>query len=125
MSSQRGAAAERIAADFLSDHGLHILIQNYRCRRGEIDLVARDADTLCFVEVRYRRSDRHGDPSATVGRSKQDRLVRAALHYLYCGGGDGRLASRFDVVSITGELGANRDHDIAIQWIKNAFEVPT
>jgi len=125
MSSQRGAAAERIAADFLSDHGLHILIHNYRCRRGEIDLIARDADTLCFVEVRYRRSDRHGDPSATVGRFKQERLVRAAVHYLYCEGGDGRLASRFDVVSITGALDGDRDRDIAIQWIKNAFEVPT
>ena len=135
MSSQRGAAAERIAAEYLSAHGLQILTQNYRCRLGEIDLIARDADTLCFVEVRYRRTETYGGPAATVDSRKQQRVVRAATHFLFTQGGDGRFPSRFDVVSITGELregqaGSRRGRSdgasataLTIQWFKNAFEL--
>ena len=73
--AQRGAAAEAMAADFLRSRGLTVLVRNYRCRLGEIDLVARHGDTLVFVEVRLRSS-------AAFGAAKRLRMSRAARHYL-------------------------------------------
>jgi putative endonuclease len=83
-----------------------------RTRGGEIDLVLRDRDgTLVFVEVRTRAARSHGGAAATVSVVKQQRLVRAARHYLM------RFASpppcRFDVVAIEG------DH---IEWLRAAFD---
>ena len=107
-----GQRAEATALAHLSAHGLKLQQRNYRCRGGEIDLVMRDGDTVVFVEVRFRRSERFGSPAATVDRRKQSRLMRAARHYL---GRHGLVMCRFDVVGITGE-------PPRIQWIRNAFD---
>ncbi|HMC13191.1 MAG TPA: YraN family protein [Gallionellaceae bacterium] len=111
MSS--GAQAEQQAAQFLRQQGLLLLQQNYRCRYGEIDLVMRDGATLVFVEVRLRSSTDFGGAAASIGSTKQGRLLRTAQHYLStlrhmppC---------RFDALLLHTTDGAD------IEWVKNAF----
>ncbi|HTS21553.1 MAG TPA: YraN family protein [Casimicrobiaceae bacterium] len=77
-----GTAAEALAARFLAERGLSIVERNYRCRGGEIDIVARDGTTVVFVEVRMRRSRAFGGPGESITAAKRRRLRLAAEHYL-------------------------------------------
>ena len=77
-----GAQAEELAAGYLARHGYTILTRNFRCEGGELDIVAWDGATLCFVEVRARRDEDHGHPLETIGPQKIRRLIRAAGAYL-------------------------------------------
>ncbi len=110
--SRDGAAAEDLAAAFLAGRGLAILARNYRCRGGEIDIVAREGATTVFVEVRLRRSAAFGGAGASVDARKQARILAAARDYL---AGRGDVACRCDVVTLDA-LDAAR-----IEWIKDAF----
>jgi putative endonuclease len=95
-----GARAEAIAADYLTRRGLVIVARNFRTRHGEIDLIARDGDTLVFVEVRLRTRRDFGGAAASVTPDKQQRLVAASLAYL---AGIGREPPcRFDAVLLDG-----------------------
>jgi len=78
----RGAAAEALAAEFLEAKGLTIVARNYRCRGGEIDLIARDGETLIFVEVRLRSDSAFGGAAESITATKRRRLRFAAAHYL-------------------------------------------
>jgi putative endonuclease len=78
----RGAAAEALAAEFLQARGLTIVARNYRCRGGEIDLIASDGDTLIFVEVRLRSDAVFGGAAESITAAKKKRLRFAAAHYL-------------------------------------------
>jgi putative endonuclease len=80
--SVAGAQAEELAAAFLAGQGLAIVGRNFRRRRGEIDIVARDGDTLVFVEVRLRRNTRFGGAAESITAAKKARLVAAAGLYL-------------------------------------------
>lgn len=85
MTSARslaGAQAERLAADFLVAQGITIVERNFRRRCGEIDLVARDGETLVFVEVRLRRRGDFGGAAASITAAKQRRMAAAAGLYL-------------------------------------------
>ena len=94
-----GSAAERAAAEFLRQRGYHVLEQNFRCRGGEIDLIALDGGTLVFVEVKLRRTLSRGAPIEGVTPLKQARVQRAAQSYLaYSGRIFVRI--RFDVISV-------------------------
>jgi putative endonuclease len=108
----RGRDAEATAAAFLESHGLTIVERNYRCRLGEIDLVAREGATTVFVEVRQRRSSSFGGAAASITAAKRSKLLRAARHYM------SRLRTfplcRFDALLIEGE-------PPRIEWIRNAF----
>ncbi len=106
-----GGSMETVALRYLEARGLQTLERNYRCRSGEIDLIMRDADCLSFIEVRYRRNDGFGKAAETVDRRKQQRLIRAAQHYLQRH--PSGLDCRFDVLAITGSQ---------IEWLKNAFD---
>lgn len=77
-----GARAEAIAADYLARQGLVIVARNFRTRRGEIDVIARDGDTLVFVEVRLRSRRDFGGAAGSLTPEKQRRLVAASLAYL-------------------------------------------
>ena len=77
-----GLEGERIASAFLEKRGYKILERNYRCRRGEVDLIARDGRVVVFVEVKARTSDRYGDPELAVDLRKQRKISIAALDYL-------------------------------------------
>lgn len=103
---------EEAAARYLQAAGLKLVARNYRSRRGEIDLIARDGGTLVFVEVRYRRSSRFGSAGASVDARKQQKLLATAHSYLQQKKLD--CPCRFDVVAIEGDAQN-------IQWIKNAF----
>src|SRR4051794_35668674 len=108
----RGRDAEDMAAAFLQARGLEILERNYRCRAGEIDLVAREGDTTVFVEVRQRASSLFGGAAASITAAKRVKLLKAARHYM------SRLRTfpqcRFDALLIEGE-------PPRIEWIRNAF----
>ena len=106
-----GGAAEERAANFLLKRGLAILTRNYRTRLGEIDLVAREGDTLVFVEVRPREASRFGGGAESITPHKRRRIVAAARRYLL------RLRRvppcRFDVITID-----NGDPT----WLRGAFD---
>jgi putative endonuclease len=96
-----GAEGESVACQYLEGRGFQVLCRNYRCRSGEIDIVARDPDaTTVFVEVKDRRVVSHGEGFEAVTFGKRRRVVRAARLFAATHGlSEGRL--RFDVVSIT------------------------
>ena len=94
-----GSGGERAAADFLIGRGYHVLERNFRCRGGEVDLIALDGGVLVFVEVKLRRTLARGAPIEAVTAVKQARVRRAAQEYLtFCGRVFGRI--RFDVISV-------------------------
>jgi len=94
-----GAYGERVAAAHLRSLGMVVLARNWRCRFGEVDLVARDGSTLVFCEVKTRTSSTHGTPvEAVVGR-KATRLRRLAAHFLEVHDVQ-PTAVRIDVVSV-------------------------
>lgn len=95
-----GRDGEAAAAAFLVAQGYRVLNRNYRCARvGEIDLVAEEGDTLVFVEVKTRRSQRYGTGAEAVNRKKQTQLVRLAHWYMAAEGATDR-SCRFDVVEV-------------------------
>jgi putative endonuclease len=110
-----GDRGERAAARFLRRRGLRVLLRGYRARSGEIDLIAREGDTLVFVEVKARRQ---GVPAEAVTAEKQRRITLAALHFL-------RkhdlldVRSRFDVVAI---VWPDERGEPQIEHFPNAFE---
>ena len=97
-----GGRFEEKAAAFLQEKGLDLLARNYRCRLGEIDLIAREGDTLVFVEVKYRKTAEFGFPEAAVDPAKQRRIRRVAQWYLAAQGLPEETACRFDVVALEG-----------------------
>ena len=115
MSREIGKNYETMAKQFLKTKGLKILEENFHAYRGEIDLVCQDAQTLVFVEVRYRRYTHFGSSSASVAYTKQKHLIQAAQYYLQRKGCADKYPCRFDVIGISGDEAA------PIEWIKNAF----
>ena len=111
---EQGHAAEARALAFLRQRGLRLVARNYRCRVGEIDLVMQQADTLVFIEVRYRNSSRFGSGVESVTPAKQRKLLNTASRFLQ----ERALNTpcRFDVVGISG-----RDQT-EIEWIRDAFQ---
>jgi putative endonuclease len=100
MSSAKGSQAESAAADYLKKKGFSIIERNYRRPFGEIDIVARDRETVVFVEVKSRAGSGFGGPEGTVGSAKQRKLVRAAQAWLRSRRWEG--PARFDVVAFEG-----------------------
>ena len=116
-----GILGEKLARDFLGKNGYHILETNYHCPEGEIDIIACQEDTLVFVEVRYRATNRYGSGAETVNRRKQERLIATANHYLQGKHHGATQAARFDVISIGPQQGTDQGTD-SMLWIKNAFQ---
>lgn len=114
-----GQEGERAAEHYLHQQGLSTLARNYRCPLGELDLVMRDGDTLVFVEVRQRKSRHFGSPLETISRSKQNKVIKAAQHYLNHHKIPGHQALRFDVVGLVPGDPAN-----PIEWVADAFGEP-
>jgi len=112
-----GARYEDIALAHLERAGLSLIVRNYNCRYGEIDLVMRDRDVVVFVEVRYRSASAFGDGIDSVGAAKRAKLVRAAGAFLADHPRLAGAACRFDVLAIGG--GADTP---SIDWRRNAFE---
>lgn len=114
---QTGKRGEDIAVDYLTRAGYRVIDRNYRCPFGEIDIVAKDKDTVVFVEVRSRKSEEFGDPQLSVGLDKQRRLSRIALNYIEEKGLH-HCNARFDVVAVK-MLPGNEE----VELIQNAFDL--
>jgi putative endonuclease len=112
-----GKRGEEAAVGLLKDNGYKILLRNYKTKLGEIDIIAKDKDTICFVEVKTRYSERFGLPAEAVFRSKQRQISKAALVFLK----EKNLLdkkARFDVISIL-----YSEDNPKLDLIKNAFEL--
>ena len=109
--AEAGARAETLAAAFLVARGLVILERNFRCRRGEIDIIARDGETLVFAEVRLRTRRDFGGAAASIGARKRARLTAAALYYL--GRRPAAPPCRFDAILL------DSLDDGRIEWLKD------
>ena len=107
-----GSTYEEIAVKYLEKKGFQILERNYRCRFGEIDVIALDGETLVFLEVKYRAGNSCGSPAEAVSREKQRRICRVADWYCMVHRISECQPCRFDVVAISGRN---------IEVIKNAF----
>ncbi len=107
-----GQKAEELCADLLQKAGLRILARNWRCRLGEIDLVAEEAGTLVFAEVRLRRDARFGGAAESITAAKRARIVAAARLYL---AGRTAMPCRFDVLLLDSLAPAR------VRWIRDAF----
>jgi putative endonuclease len=99
---QRGHAAEKAGVALLRSKGYSIVATNYRCRLGELDIVALDGEELVFVEVRSRASGRYGDALAAIGPAKQRQVARVAQAYI-SKERPSFASSRFDVIARTGD----------------------
>lgn len=111
-----GRQGERLAAGHLEANDYVIVTRNFRCRAGEIDLIARRAETLVFVEVKARRSPRYGPPEEALTRAKQAHLIAAANSYLQAQSLEG-VPWRIDVIAIElDERGGVR----ALRHVENA-----
>ncbi len=110
----RGTAAETRALRYLEKAGLKLVERNWRCPRGEIDLVMREHDTLVLVEVRTRGRRDFGGAAASVDARKRQRIIYAARAYLAAHPKCADLAVRFDVVAF--------EEDQRLDWIRQAFD---
>lgn len=107
-----GTKYEEKAAEYLKSKGYDIIERNFTCRQGEIDIIAKEGETLVFVEVKYRNSTRYGTPSEAVDTKKQYRIMTAAQYYIVKNRISDDTQCRYDVIAILGNK---------IELIKNAF----
>lgn len=107
-----GAKVEQLVSEYLTNHGFVIIEMNYRCKQGEIDIVAKDGEYYVFVEVKYRNNTRYGTPEEAVGVAKQRRICNAARYYIYNHNLSDATSVRFDVAAVL-------EHKIT--YYKNAF----
>ena len=98
-----GARQESRAAEYLESLGYHILVRNFRCRFGEIDLIAKQDDTYIFIEVKYRTGRTAGDPTSAVDGKKQKKISKTADYYRMLHQIPMDVPCRFDVVAETPE----------------------
>lgn len=112
-----GDKGEKQAARYLKKKGYKVIATNYRCKYGEIDLIARHADIIIFIEVKTRTSTDFGDPAAAVDYRKQQQISKVAHHYLITHHNDD-VDARFDVISIL----SPRAQKTEIDHISNAFD---
>ena len=100
----------------ITQFGAQVVVRNFTCVYGEIDIIALDEDTLAFIEVKYRRKNRFGSAKASVTSLKQSRLIKAASIFMatntiYC-----HRRCRFDIIGIDGHPPATQ-----AEWVKGAF----
>ncbi len=117
QKKELGRKGEEVAVRFLKEKGYRIIQRNYTCRLGEMDVIAKEKDTLAFIEVKTRTTTTFGPPQLAVDLSKQNQLSKVALHFLK----EKRLGdvrARFDVVAIL--LGPKGEE---IELIRDAFDL--
>lgn len=107
-----GKEKEQIAAEFLKENGYIILEMNYNTKHGEIDIIAKDAKYICFVEVKYRKSLRSGLPEEAVNLRKMKKICKASQYYLYSHKEYMNHQIRYDVIAIEND---------EIRFYDNAF----
>ena len=114
---KEGQDAEALAADYLKQQNYRILERNYRINGGEIDIIAREGSTICFVEVKMRRTMAFGTPFEAVPKIKMQKIIQVALYYLHSQK-IGNAKARFDVVAVTPQQSSFK-----MDLLKNAFRL--
>ena len=117
-TKQDGDWGEALVEKYLSERGCRIVEREWRCRFGEIDLIAEQEGTLLFVEVKLRTNLRYGMPRESVTAKKQEKLRSAALLYLSMHGLD--ASARFDVAEVYTDV-HHSARSTRIEYIENAF----
>ncbi len=112
-----GAFGEGVACEYLMECGYRVLERNFTCKVGEIDIIALQKDTIVFIEVKTRSSEKYGLPSEAVSAVKQKKIVKTALYYLQ---GNKLLdyMCRFDVIEVL----FDEENKYQINLIKDAFQ---
>lgn len=100
---QIGSDYEHRAAEYLKEKGMTILEMNFRNRGGEIDIIAKDGEYICFIEVKYRTTNQYGSPLEAVDYRKQKQIRKVALYYLMMHGLNEWTPCRFDVIAFEGD----------------------
>ena len=118
MTRQRGDIAEEYARDWLNQQQLKIIAHNFHSRFGEIDVIALDGNTLCFIEIRYRQNDCFGSAIESVTQNKQHKIIKTAYYFLNQNPAHDQRVSRFDIVALSGDI-----QQPTIDWRKNAFMI--
>lgn len=109
-----GLQKEELAVEYLKKQGAILLEKNVYFRGGELDIVAKDGEYICFIEVKYRKTEKFGTPEEAVTVAKQRKIIQGARLYLYRNRYPEDTPCRFDVISI---------YKDEIVWMKNAFGV--
>ena len=112
-----GRLGEALALKKIKSLGYQTIVRNYRCPLGEVDLIARDGDTLVFVEIKTRKGRSLGYAKEAINERKKRQLSKVALAYMKSNGFSG-VKSRFDVVAI--RIGEGKPE---IEVVKNAFDL--
>ncbi len=114
-----GSHGEDLAVEFLKRRGYRILHRNFKLKFGEIDIVAQEGDTVCFIEVRTKTTDCVGTPFESITLFKQRKLSKLALAYLKNQYKSVEVRARFDVVAVVSEVGKEE----TVEIIQNAFDL--
>lgn len=110
-----GLKIEDLAAKYLKNHGLILIQRNFYSRFGEIDLIMQDSDTLCFIEVRHRKSKIFGSAAESITPAKQSKIQKTALFFIQKNTKFKDFNYRFDAMLSQGQ------NNNEFEWIKNAF----
>ena len=115
-----GTLGEEAAVKTLKKNGYKILERNYRTKTGEIDIIAKDGECTCFVEVRLRKNNNFGSPADTIDMGKRRKIIKTAKHYavsrkIY------DTPMRFDAVLINADACREGLKNVKVELIKNAF----
>lgn len=117
IANINGVNGETIAAKFLNKNGYDIIALNYRCRYGEVDIIAQKDEYIVFSEVKTRSENSLGEPCQAVTKQKQRKIISAASLYLAASGTN--LQPRFDVIEVF--LPKNPFKKTKVKLIENAF----
>lgn len=112
-----GTFGESAACDYLESHGITVIKRNFYCRAGELDIIAKDGDTIVFVEVKTRKNSLYGTPGEYVNFKKQEKIIETALYYL----GSDDIDMRFDVVEVMYKMAGEKPEVTKINHIASAF----
>lgn len=117
MSRLQGNHYESIAKDYFIKLGCDVIVANYHAPCGEIDLIIKEGTELAFIEVKYRKNNAFGGAIYAVNKSKQNKIIKTAQHYLAKNKNYAKMPCRFDVLCINGQL--------EVEWFKSAFVMQT
>jgi len=122
-STEIGAHMENLACVYLKKQGLTLILRNYHCKMGEIDLIMQDDYHLVFVEVRYRNQFHYSSSLESIHYAKQIKLIKTAEYYLLKHNLSFSCHARFDVIAIDKSIHSKNESALKIHWLKNAFEL--
>ena len=96
--NEKGKIGEKLAKEYLINHGYEVLHTNWRTRRYEVDIIAQKGNILAFCEVKYRSSNLFGEPESFVTKQKQENIIKSAA--MYVGRNQWQGETRFDIISV-------------------------